>query len=1739
MKDIKLSLEIFFLISLLVLINSSDLSSLSNYNDIRIKHLSGEFKIDFENKLVNGSLIYDLKALKDGEKITLDTKNLTITNIYKINSTNETIEPLIFDIGEELLTLGSPLHIYLEYSKDDEVQIKIEYETTSEGIAAQFLSPNQTFGKKYPYFFTQSKIIHGRTLFPCQDLSAVKFTYDLKIIVPKELRGMISGIFEGVSNYTDENYKVYSYKQENPIQSYLLSLAAGNIEERVINDNITLYTEPEFIEKAYNEIKEDLPKALELAINYAGPFRWDKFNLLVLPRSFPYSGVENPNLVFLSPCVISDDKSLIDVIIQTLMHHWAGNLVTNENWSDFWINGGIALFLRRKIMGLLKNDTELARMDGYVGMFYIKFWIDYFGKENEELTKLTPIPGDESPEDYFTNIPYEKGYNFIYFIEHLIGKENMEQFFKSYFEKYKYQSIPLEEIHTHFLNFCRDKNVSDDIMRQIDWKEWLETKGDIPKRVEEENKYKKLADEIIEKIKGENFDNLVEDFNNLPTVSKMYILSNISYDKEDFLTENQHKFFTETLKLYENQNFLITVHYLYMILKKTDKFLEHELDCLTELLSNYGVKDYFFGLYQEFYKRDEIKAQETLNGQKGFYHPIMFNKAQEEIDKSKKEFPILELEVIRNVYNVPMDNIVLTVKQYTQDLGELNLTDNIYLVSESEQHELICFLKSEDNQYCKLKNFTSFKSSGNYTLKVTERIQKKNYAVKVYESQNFTVNQLIDIERLNQNYDFDYKYNDSFLFKIYFINATFEKATKLPAIFDNKNEYKIECQRDEQTYSYVYRLNKSLIEDEYKITKEFSKFKVSFISSDNSVLFDIDVNIKDSDKEYEEITDVSTLSNYKQISIKNISGEFKADFDKKIIMGDIYYELIAKEDGNQIIFDTVALNITNITKINDGQEILINYTYGDEDKNLGRPLKMNVDYKKDDYIKLRILFNTTDEGDSAQFLNESQTFGKKHPYLFTQSEMIVGRSLFPCQDTPAIKFKFDLKIIVPKELRGMLSGRYVGVSNYSDENYTAYNYKQDIPIPSYLLSIAVGNITQKKINNRTSVFSEPDFIDKAYNETYEDLPKVLELMENYTGLPYEWGEYNILVLPRSFPFSGMENPCLSFLSPCLINGDKSLVDIIIHEMIHSWSGNLVTNEAWSDFWLNEGITNFLQRKMMGRLKQDKDYGRMDGINGRYYINESIKKFGEEGKEFTKLRPNLIGVNPDDVYSDIPYEKGYNFIYYIETLIGEEKLQKFFQNYFKDFKYQTINYFQFKNYFIKFCRNNEIGNEILQNINWTEWIFTPGDISKEMNDTNNRYKIEAEEIGNKIVEERFDNNLISEYTNLPTISKFHIFTILRRNEGFATEKQHEFLTVNLTLYKNQNFLLSTYYFKFILEKTNKFLDHELENLKYYLSNYSASDYMSGIYGAFYKRDEVEAVKTLENQKSFYHRLMYKMAEDEIEQAKKEFPIMEIDINKSKKSYSYPYEDQFDLDVERYTDDLGEINLNKKVYLYLNEQTKLELNCVIKNTTSKYCKLKDIKALETTGNYSINVAERVQELKYAIKVFKSNEFEIRQFLDRTKTKTNYTFDLGKEDTLKITLYLNDKINDDLPIIFDNKEEIKLKCEISNNNYVCELNKTFCESNCRVNETHPINILSKSRETFLNITVLIHNTTSGGGGATGGNGGTNVLVIVLPIVGVVILIVAIFIIYRVIKRRKSKLSSQEISKELVSVGLKDDEN
>jgi len=308
-------------------------------------------------------------------------------------------------------------------------------------------------------------------------------------------------------------------------------------------------------------------------------------------------------------------------------------------------------------------------------------------------------------------------------------------------------------------------------------------------------------------------------------------------------------------------------------------------------------------------------------------------------------------------------------------------------------------------------------------------------------------------------------------------------------------------------------------------------------------------------------------------------------------------------------------------------------------------------------------------------------------------------------------------------------------------------------------------------------------------------------------------------------------------------------------------------------------------------------------------------------------------------------------------------------------------------------------------------------------------------------------------------------------------------------------------------------------------------MVGLYELFYKRDEIKAKETLNNLSTFYHSLMYEMAFEEIEKAEDDFPILALDIKSYSKIY-YPYDDIFELDVEKYDDKLGKLYLVDNIYL-MDNSNEFGLNCYLNNSETQYCELKN-ETFESKGQYSIKVKERIQKMDYAVKIHESEKFEIIQFLNREETKTKYTFNVAKDNILKIIINLNEVIDFELPVYFGNTTDLKLKCEIHETNYECELNKTFCESYCKLQKEevkYEINVLSKSEKSVLNIEVYINSFEE-----KEQENDTDILVIVLPCVFGAILIIGIVLFC--ILRKKRQITSEEITRELISVGLKDSE-
>ena len=789
--------------------------------------------------------------------------------------------------------------------------------------------------------------------------------------------------------------------------------------------------------------------------------------------------------------------------------------------------------------------------------------------------------------------------------------------------------------------------------------------------------------------------------------------------------------------------------------------------------------------------------------------------------------------------------------------------------------------------------------------------------------------------------------------------------------------------------------------------------------------------------------DNHTLSNYEEITLVNLTGIFYPDFEEKIVNGDLTYTFQAKKDGENIILDTYNLEIISIKEIKQEnvETVIEGYSFGDLDEKLGKQLIIPIIYEKDAIVRIKINYNTTSKGSAALFLSKEQTIGKKHPYFFTISEMTYGRELLPSQDTPAVKFPFYLGIKVMNPLRGMISGLFVKKDNDTLDNTTIYYYEQKIPVPNYLIALAAGNIVEREIDEYVSIYSEPEFVDLA-KEEFDDAPDFLKNAISLLG-EYMWGKYNILVLPHSFPYSGMENPCLTFTSPCLVNGDKSLVDLIVHELIHSWSGNLVTNENWRDFWLNEGITKYLQRKVVAMWRGD-DYAKMDYMLGLTYISKYVNVFTElDQLTLTTLRPNLTGMRPDESYSNIPYEKGSNFMYYLESIVGKDIMISYFQSYFKHFGNKSLDVFEFMDYFKNFCKD-KVDDTTMDKILWDEWIFGEGGCPVENNFTN-KYDDALKQVLDKFMKGDL-SDLEKEFNGLSSSAKTVFFLRLEDRNIFLTEKQHEFLTNKLKLYDKQNFLITTHYLRLILKETEKFLPNEFECLENYLTTFGVTDFMDGVYRLFYKRDEIKAEEILNSCKNFYHSIMYNMAESEINDAKKSFPILSIDLEEDNVCKQFSKDDKIKLAVELVNpiDDV-KIKISEGIYLH-SEKDRIDLICYYNFTDEgNYCYPKEENI--RSGEYNLIIPDRIQKENYAIRNIdsvKKYKLYVTDFTVDESFKGEYEFDYGKkEQTLKIAFL--DEPDEGIHLMNGNSE---ISCTIISEKKTME---------CRLNE----NILPYDKE------------------------------------------------------------------------------
>ncbi len=416
----------------------------------------------------------------------------------------------------------------------------------------------------------------------------------------------------------------------------------------------------------------------------------------------------------------------------------------------------------------------------------------------------------------------------------------------------------------------------------------------------------------------------------------------------------------------------------------------------------------------------------------------------------------------------------------------------------------------------------------------------------------------------------------------------------------------------------------------------------------------------------EKTVDDHSYARPQEARVRHIDLDLTADFTKKTLSGTASLTLEAEANAKQVILDTKALDILKVT---DASGEPLKYALGKSDAMMGRPLTIELPQGAQTVV---VHYRTRPDGVALQWLSPSQTAGKKFPFLFSQGEEINTRTWVPTQDSPAIRQTYTARIVVPKDLMAVMSADKLtpdGEEVPGHKDQRAYRFDMKQPVAPYLIALAVGDLGFKSEGTRTGVYAEKAVLEKAAYE-FADMGQMVDAAEKLYG-PYRWGRYDVLVLPPSFPFGGMENPTLTFATPTVLAGDRSLVSLIAHELAHSWSGNLVTNATWEDFWLNEGFTVYFENRIMEQV-YGKDNADMLKVLGYQELQATLKDLNTSNQsDFTRLHPDLKGINPDDYFTDVPYEKGAAFLRMLEAHFGRKKLDAYLKGYFHRYAFKSM------------------------------------------------------------------------------------------------------------------------------------------------------------------------------------------------------------------------------------------------------------------------------------------------------------------------------------------------------------------------------------------------------------------------------------------------------------------------------------
>lgn len=576
--------------------------------------------------------------------------------------------------------------------------------------------------------------------------------------------------------------------------------------------------------------------------------------------------------------------------------------------------------------------------------------------------------------------------------------------------------------------------------------------------------------------------------------------------------------------------------------------------------------------------------------------------------------------------------------------------------------------------------------------------------------------------------------------------------------------------------------------------------------------------------------DLHSYANLDEIKTTHLHLDLDVNFDNNTIYGVARHQITRIKATDSALFDIKYLDIQKVTTGKD-KEKETDYVIGQTDPILGAPLMVSIDSSVQ-YIN--IYYKTTEKTEALDWLAPELTEGKKHPFMYSQGQAVLTRSWIPLQDSPSNRITYSATVKVPNQFLAVMSA-----DNPVEKNATGeYHFEMKQPIPSYLIAIAIGNLEYKSLGDNCGIYAEPELLDAAAYE-FADLSKMIHAAELIYGT-YLWDQYDLLMLPYSFPFGGMENPRLTFLNPTLLAGDQSLVSVIAHELAHSWSGNLVTNASWEDIWLNEGFTVYFENRIMEHL-YGTDVAKIHQVIEFEELQRSLKRLDVND---TKLKLDLFQRNPDEGLSDIAYIKGAFFLRTLEETVGRETFDSFIKKYFKDFSFKTLKTEEF----VAYLEKNLLSDKGVK-FNTKEWIYSAGIPKNCVKVNSNRLdKIQtiAKNIGQTKEQTKFKKIKRADHTTQEWISFIrHLPKNITPKELKAIDKQLSFKDCG-----NAEIM-----FEWYLVAINRGYTLVRPNMEQFLSRTGRLKYIEPLYeslvASHYESDHQFATRVFNQSKGNYH------------------------------------------------------------------------------------------------------------------------------------------------------------------------------------------------------------------------------------------------------------------------------------------------